>query len=181
MITDFAAARNRLLSGRSERWVLFLDSDESLSAPIRYRHLNPKFNYAFFREDWFLGRRLKFGETATVTFTRLVQPGTGRWVGRVHERFVSDLPVKVLPQKIIHRRKITLAQFWDRLNYYSGIRAEEISRFSLFELLVYPPVKFVKNYIGHLGFLDGMPGLIMALMMSLHSLFVRVKVYEKTR
>lgn len=179
MIDDFAAWRNNQLAGKSG-WVMVLDPDEKLSAPINYQQLDKGCNYAFKRDDWFLGRRLRFGETAQVRLTRLIQPGTGRWQGKVHERFVSALPVKLLPQVILHRRRLTLEQFLNRLNYYSDLRAEEISRFSGFELLVYPWVKFVKNYFWHLGFLDGMPGLILAFFMSLHSLMVRVKVYEKT-
>ena len=160
---------------------MILDSDEVLSGPLP-KNLDKHFNYAFRRVDWFLGRRLKHGETAAVRLVRLIQPQSGRWQGKVHERFKSTLQVEYLkaPQ-ILHRRRITVSQFIDRLNYYSDLRAEEISHFSAFELLVYPWVKFVKNYFWHLGFLDGVPGLIMAWCMSLHSLMVRVKVYEKTR
>ncbi len=178
-ITDFAAARNKLMSSVKDDWILFLDSDEKLSASIDPAQLDKRFNYSFKRQDWFLGKKLQFGETASVRFVRLVQPGSGYWQGKVHERFVSRLPLRLLPQTILHRRQITLSQFLDRLNWYSSLRAEEINRFSLFELLVYPLVKFVKNYFWHLGFLDGLPGLAMAFMMSFHSLAVRVKQYEK--
>jgi len=160
---------------------MILDKDETLSGPLP-DNLNDKFNYAFYRDDWFLGRQLKHGETAAVRLVRFIRPNSGRWVGKVHERFESTLQVEYLKwPRIIHRRKITVSQFIDRLNYYSDLRAEEINKFSVFELLFYPPLKFVKNYFWHWGFLDGLPGLIMAFMMSLHSLWVRIKVYEKTR
>lgn len=184
-ITDFSQARNKALEKVTADWVLFLDQDETLSGPIDETKLDKRFNYALKRDDWFLGRWLKHGETSQVRLVRLVQPGTGHWQGKVHERFVSHLPIlqvpnlKVLKARIRHKRKISLSEFIDRLNYYSELRAQEITRFSLFKLLVYPWLKFVKNYIGHLGFLDGVPGLAMAFGMSLHSLFVRIKVYEK--
>ncbi|MBU2051712.1 hypothetical protein KKH13_00715 [Patescibacteria group bacterium] len=179
MITDFAAWRNRQLKGRSG-WVMVLDPDEILSAPVDFSHLDKRFNYAFCRDDWFLGRQLRFGETAAVRLTRLIQPGTGKWVGKVHERFVSKLQVLYLKSpKILHRRKIDLSQFIDRLNWYSDLRARELNRFSAWKLPVYPLAKFVKNYFWHLGFLDGLPGLAMAWLMSLHSLMVRIKAYEK--
>lgn len=182
MITDFAAARNRLMKGETAEWLLWLDSDEKLSGRIDPDKLDKRFNYSFRRDDWFLGRQLKFGETAHVRLTRLVQPGTGKWVGKVHERFESLLQVRNLKSpKIIHRRKITISQFLDRLNYYSDLRAKEISDFSAFELILYPLLKFVKNYFWRLGWLDGVPGLAMAWLMSLHSLMVRIKVYEKAR
>lgn len=179
MITDFAAWRNRQYQKQTGPKMI-LDRDEVLSGSLP-DNLSQNYNYAFRRDDWFLGRKLRFGETANVKLTRLIQPGTGKWVGKVHERFESRLPVKLLHQRILHRRSLNLTQFLDRLNYYSDLRAKEISYFLLFELLFYPPVKFVKNYFWHLGVLDGVPGLIMAWMMSLHSLMVRVKTYEKTR
>ncbi len=175
-ITDFAQARNKLIE-KNYDWNLFLDSDEELSGLLP--KLDKKYNYAFKRIDWFLGQRLKFGETASVKLTRLIQPGSGKWAGKVHEEFISDKPIKTSSVKILHRRQITLSQFIDRLNWYSSLRAQELNKFSLFELLFYPPLKFVKNYFFLLGFLDGAPGLIMSLMMSLHSLWVRIKVYEQ--
>lgn len=180
MITDFAVWRNRQYQKQTGPKMI-LDRDETLSGPLPL-NLSKNYNYAFRRDDWFLGRQLKHGETAAVWLVRYLQPKSGHWIGRVHERFVSKLQVEYLKSPIIlHRRKLTLSQFIDRLNYYSDLRSYEISHFSIFELIFYPPLKFVKNYIWHLGFLDGMPGLIMAFMMSLHSLLVRVKVYEKTR
>lgn len=180
MIKDFAAWRNRQYRQQTGPKMI-LDDDEVLSGPLPDK-LKPNYNYAFRRDDWFLGRRLRHGETAAVRLVRYLQPNSGYWTGKVHERFVSKLQVRNLKwPRIIHRRQMTVGQFIDRLNYYSELRAEEISHFSWFELLFYPQVKFVKNYFWHLGILDGVPGLIMAWMMSLHSLWVRIKVYEKTR
>lgn len=179
-ITDFAAARNKLIQSAKSDWILFLDSDEQLSVPVDPTQLDKHFNYSFKRQDWFLGKKLRFGETASIRLVRLVQPLTGQWQGKVHEEFVSRLPVRLLPQPIQHRRQISLSEFLDRLNWYSSLRAEEINRFSLFELIFYPCIKFVKNYFWHLGFFDGLPGLAMAFMMSFHSLAVRVKQYENS-
>lgn len=184
-VTDFSALRNKFMSGKTAAWLLFLDSDEQLSAPLDPGKLDQRYNYAFKRDDWFLGKKLNFGETAAVRLVRLVQPGTGKWQGKVHEQFVSQLPVKLLAQRLLHRRKLTLTQFLDRLNFYSNLRAQELfeagKKFSLFQLIFFPKAKFVQNYFFRLGFLDGVPGLAMAWMMSLHSLMVRIKLYEKTR
>ena len=51
--------------------------------------------------------------------------------------------------------------------------------FSLFELLFFPVIKFIYSYIIQLGVLDGFAGLTMSYMMSIHSLCVRIKMYEK--
>ncbi|AKM79298.1 TPA: hypothetical protein DEQ95_02705 [Candidatus Beckwithbacteria bacterium] len=187
-IADFSRERNRLLKQAQTPWVLFLDSDEKLTSELKSQInravTDRRFNYNFRRQDWFLGKHLKFGETAAVKFTRLVQPGTGRFTGRVHEIFVSRLPLKTLSAPLLHQRNLSFSLFLDRLNFYSELRARELvgqnAAFKLWQLIVYPPAKFILNYFFRLGFLDRLPGLALALAMSLHSLAVRVKVYEKT-
>src|SRR3989344_1288311 len=187
-IADFSRERNRLLKQAQTPWVLFLDSDEKLTSKLKKQIgravKDKRFNYACRRRDWFLGRHLKFGETASVRLTRLVQPGTGRFTGRVHETFVSRLPLKTLSAPILHHRNLTFGQFLDRLNFYSELRAGELvgqkARFKPWQLIIYPPTKFILNYFFRLGFLDRLPGLALALAMSLHSFAVSVKVYEKT-
>jgi hypothetical protein len=183
-ITNFSKVRNLTLDSAKTPWILFLDSDEKLT-PALTREINEaienkEYNYQLKRQDWFLGKQLMFGETSRFRSTRLVQKGTGKWHGKVHEEFISTLPVKTLKYSILHQRNITITSFLNRLNTYSSLKAQEESQFSLFKLLTYPPLKFIQNYFLRLGFLDGLPGLIMAFSMSLHSLSVRIKVYEKT-
>lgn len=181
-IKNFAEARNQAMAKAPTNWIIFLDSDEKLSnnlkPEIQKAIKNIQYNYQIKRIDWFLGKKLRFGETSRFRSTRLVQKGTGQWQGKVHEQFISKLPVNTLKNPLIHQRQITISQFLDRLNTYSSIRASE-EKFSLFKLLFYPPAKFIQNYLFRLGFLDGLPGLIMAFSMSLHSLMVRIKTYEK--
>lgn len=182
-IKNFSKVRNLELSKAKTDWVLFLDNDEKLPPKLKneiQRAIQDKnHNYQLKRQDYFLGRKLRFGETAKFRSTRLIQKGTGRWQGKVHEQFSSKLSTKTLQTPLTHQRDITLSQFIARLNNYSSLRALELKNFSLLQLLFFPIVKFVQNYLFRLGFLDGLPGLIMAFSMSLHSLMVRVKIYEK--
>lgn len=183
-ITDFARARNRAMADATTDWVLFVDTDEKvtpkLEAEIAQAIKDKRFNYQLKRQDIFHKRVLKHGETAAVRLIRLIQSGSGRWQGKVHEVFVSKLPVKTLSQSLIHERQVTFSQLLDRLNYYSDLRAQELfaagAKFSWWQLWL-PKLKFIQNYWLRLGFLDGVPGLMMAFLMSLHSLMVRVKLY----
>jgi hypothetical protein len=183
-LTNFSKVRNLELSKVKTPWVMFLDSDEKLTSAltqaIDQAIKNKDYNYQLKRQDWFLGSLLKFGETSRFRSIRLVQKGTGQWQGKVHETFNSTLPTKTLKYPLIHQRNINVTSFIDRLNTYSSFKATEEKQFSLLKLLLYPPSKFIQNYFFRLGFLDGLPGLIMAFSMSLHSLWVRIKVYEKT-
>ena len=184
-ITDFAKARNQAMAKVTTDWVLFKDSDETvtpkLGKEIAIAVKNKRFNYQLKRQDFFEGRKLGFGETAAVRLIRLIQPGSGKWQGKVHEVFVSRLPVKTLSRPLLHERQITFSQLFERLNYYSDLRAKELfdagADFSILQLLFFPKLKFVHNYFLRLGFLDGVPGLMLAVLMSWHSLMVRVKLY----
>lgn len=181
-ITDFALARNLAMKAAAKDWVLFVDSDETISKELEeeINALTEAKVYCFKRQDWFMGRVLHHGETSQVRLPRLMPKNSGHWEGKVHERFITKLPLQILQHPLIHHRRISVRQFLKRLNNYSSIRADESKHFSIFELLFYPPLKFVKNYIWHLGFLDGLPGFAMAFFMSLHSLAVRVKQYENS-
>lgn len=183
-ISDFAKARNQAMGKAKTDWILFVDADEKITPELEKEIMlaikDKRFNYQLKRTDTFQGRVLNHGETASVRLIRLIQPGSGRWQGKVHEVFVSKLPVRVLNQPLLHQRQITFGQLFDRLNYYSDLRAKELFaagvKFSVRQLFL-PKLKFIHNYFLRLGFLDGVPGLMLAFLMSLHSLMVRVKLY----
>ncbi len=184
-VIDFSQAREELLKPITTPWAFFLDSDETISSALR-REINQavkhkRYNYALKRLDWFLGKKLRYGESAHNRFVRLVQPKTGSWQGQVHEKFISTLPVKTLINPLLHQQKISVRRFIHRLNYYSSLRAVELSGDPLntLKLFFFPGLKFIYNYIFRLGFKDGFPGFVLAFLMSLHSLMVRIKVYEK--
>ena len=191
-IKDFAIARNQAMAKAKTGWILFVDSDEKvtekLEAEIKEAIKNKRFNYQLKRTDTFEGKILSHGETANVRLIRLIQKGSGHWQGKVHETFVSKLPVKTLTRPLKHERRVTFTNLFERLNFYSDLRAKELfdkgDSFSTLQLLFWPKLKFVHNYFLRLGFLDGIPGLMMAYLMSLHSLMVRVKLYvywQKTK
>jgi len=184
---NFSRQRNYGLKKTLHSWVLFIDSDEVVPPDLKkeiLRNVKTKsdFNFSLKRKDFFLGYPLKYGETSRVTLTRLIRKGTGRWRGRVHEYFESVNPVKTLKTPLTHRQYINLPQFIKKLNYYTSIKSKELFEnqkpFYLWQLLILPPAKFIQNYFFRLGLLDGIPGLAIAFSMSLHSLMVRIKLYE---
>ena len=90
-----------------------------------------------------------------------------------------------LQNPIHHLPHNDVAQFLVKINRYSSIRAKFLYqngvRSSIFQIIAYPKAKFVVNYFYKLGFLDGMEGLIMAMMMSFHSFLVRAKLWTLER
>ena len=185
-ITDFAAARNIELAKVKTPWVLFLDSDETLPPELE-REIKTAIKsdqyhaYYLHRIDTFLGRELKHGETASAKFIRLARKDFGKWVRPVHEVWEGKGRVGELKSPLLHPGHPTVASFLNKINTYSTLEADYRFRqgfkSSLFKIWFYPLAKFKWNYLFKLGFLDGAPGLIMALMMSFHSYLTWTKLY----
>lgn len=186
-IDDFSKARNLLLAQVKTDWVLFLDSDEVLSESLvteieKLFSTTPKYQaYQIPRRDIFLGQTLKYGETGRISFVRLAHRAWGKWEGRVHERWIGPDPIGKLHNPILHTPHPTLTSFVDKLDRYSTIAANE--RYALgipariWHIAAYPLAKFVSNYFIKLGLLDGVPGLIHAIMMSWHSYLTHTKLF----
>lgn len=187
---DFSSQRNYGLNIAKHDWVLFVDADEIISHKLA-EEIKSKLDYAnyqnscsgFFikRRDKFMGKFLKYGETAGVKLLRLANKNMGKFKGKVHEVWEIKGKIGEFNNSLIHERNISTEEFLTRIDRYSTIRAKELYekkvKTNVFLILLYFKVKFMQNYILRFGFLDGMRGFIMAFMMSLHSLMVRIKLY----
>lgn len=185
-IQNFSRVRNDALKYVQTKWVLFLDSDEELPKKS-YSHLDQllkteQHGYFFKRKDVFIGKPLQHGETAHTPQLRLFQKNHAQFIGAVHERCVIEGDVGHADIELLHYSHDSITTFFSKVSRYSLLQAQTTADSKgvlLVKLLVFPTAKFIKNYIVHLGFLDGIRGFIYALMMSLHSFFVRVHCYEK--
>lgn len=188
-INDFSEERNKLLAGVSTDWVLFVDSDEIVSKELEreIKEIIASKQSSFYsaykikRQDKFLGTTLKYGETGSASFVRLAKRDWGTWVGVVHEKWIGKGLVGTLKHPLIHTPHPTLASFVDKINKYSTLAAKErydhgiASTFG--HIVFFPFFKFISNYLLKLGFMDGVTGLIHALMMSWHSYQTHTKNY----
>ena len=187
-IHDYAKARNEALAKAKTEWVLFVDSDEVITQALENEindTLRHSFNnydaYYLSRQVTFFNRILKYGETGNAKFIRLAKKSFGRWVHPVHEVWVGRGRVGELKNPLLHNAHPTVSSFLRKVNRYSTLEAHyrksQGRSSSLLKIATYPLAKFQLNYIFKLGFLDGVPGLIMAIMMSLHSYLTWTKLY----
>ncbi|MCL4397573.1 hypothetical protein M1403_00940 [Patescibacteria group bacterium] len=183
-ITDFAAERNILLEKAEADWVLFVDSDEEVTAELEEeisRLDNKYYGYYIRRKDFFLGKWLRHGETGNIKLLRLGKKDAGQWKRSVHE-YWDIKNAATLKNYLLHDPHTTIADFISKINYYTDIDARELVRegktFSYWRVVTNPAAKFFQNYLWRLGFLDGAAGFVHAFMMSFQSLVVRVKQYE---
>ncbi len=185
-LEDYALARNQSLKKARGEWVLFVDDDEQITPQLQreiMRAITSKIfsAYRLRRIDSFLGRSLRHGENGAVKIIRLAKRNAGEFVRPVHEIWSVKGRVGELSSPLIHFPHKSISSFLAKLNNYSTLeasyRASYGVRSSLFHIIFYPPAKFFQNYFLRLGFLDGAPGTIMAVMMSFHSYLTWTKLY----
>lgn len=180
---DFASQRNFGLSKAAGDWVLFIDADEqvskSLSKEIKASIQTPTIvGFYIYRSDHFLDKTLRFGEAGNIKLLRLAKKDAGKWIRPVHEIWQIKCKIGELKHSLDHYPHPTIAEFIQEINYYASIESRYRSgkTRALLELFTFPAGKFIYNYFFKLGFLDGLPGLIISLLMSYHSLLVRLKI-----
>lgn len=182
---NFALQRNFGVKKTRGEWALFVDSDETIGRDLKFEiekeieNKNNQYNgFYIHRKDKFMGRWLKHGETSKTRFLRLARRNSGKWKGKVHEVWKIKGKAKELKSPLAHERNISVSEFMNRISDYARIRAKELYEKGIYEglwkIFAFPFLKFIKNYFYNLGILDGIPGLVMAYLMSWHSLLVRI-------
>lgn len=183
---DFSRQRNFGLKMAKNDWVLFVDADERvnpfLAKEIIYMIAQEDFDGFYIkREDTMWGKKLKFGEAGNIWLLRLAKKRAGRWEGIVHEQWIITGRVGRLKNSLDHFPHQSIEQFLKEINYYTTLRAKELFKegqgIHWHSIIIYPKLKFLVNYFIRLGFLDGLPGFIYAIMMSFHSFLVRGKLW----
>jgi len=184
--SDFSKQRNFGFSKIKNDWAFFVDADERVSKDLtsEIREVIEGNQYSGFkvkRSDVMWGKKLKYGETGNIKLARLGLKGKGEWLNTVHEYWDIKGQIGVLKSELIHYPHQTVQDFLSEINLYTTLRADELfkknAQVTLLAIICYPAGKFLQNYFLKLGFMDGIPGFIVAVMMSFHSFLVRSKLW----
>jgi hypothetical protein len=155
---------------RDARWVLLLDSDESLERDLRQavraaveRDDADLDGWWVRRKTWFLGGWLHHTYQPEWRL-RLVRGGIGRVVGTTpHDRLEVPGRTRRLDGVLRHDSWKDIEDLATRQVWYAQLTAEQQRRGGrVIDLLLSPPAAMLKQLIIKRGVLDGMRGLIVA-------------------
>jgi glycosyltransferase involved in cell wall biosynthesis len=190
---NFGAQKNFAMSKASHEWVLNLDADERLSSELATEIKAIKTSdwpattagFAIKRKTYYLGRWISHSGWYPDKKIRLFKKTTAKWQGRVHEKLEVKGEIAPLQGSIIHYTYRHIHDHINRLNRYSSIQAEDLAKkykHTLpLRLLILPMATFLRHYILKRGFLDGFPGLIIALISSWGTALKYLKAIEIVR
>lgn len=155
-------------------WIVFLDADEQASEALiaELRQLREQgASHAAYRIPFrsiYLGRLLRFGDTARESHVRVFDRRRGRFGGyEIHEKIETEGSIGRLRGQILHDSYRDLAHQLEKLSRYARLMGEQMhahgKRGSLSKLLFNPTWRFIRGYVLRLGFLDGWRGLVWSL------------------
>jgi glycosyltransferase involved in cell wall biosynthesis len=169
-------------------WVLSLDADEALSPALKEELLElftqePKNEaYRIPRLSFHMGRWIRHGGWYPDYQTRLFNRRKARWTeAELHEKVIAQNTGR-LKNHLEHFVFRDLSHQVEANNRYSSLGAGELrakgQKFSLVRILLKPTSKFVETYLWKRGFLDGLPGFVIAVGAA-YSMFLRqAKLWE---
>lgn len=175
----------------SHRWILFIDADEAVSDELREEILE-NFNsgqteffsgFEFPRMVYFLGRWIRHGDWYPDYKLRLFDRTKGQCGGKEpHDRMLVEGSIKRLKAPLYHFTYDDISDQVATLNRFSTITSltqqEEGRTFRLYDLLLRPAWRFFRGYIIKCGFMDGLPGYIVAKSQA-YSVFIKyAKLWE---
>ncbi len=168
-----ASQKNWAIPQATHSWILLLDADERVSPRLaaELRQLmvrGPQANgYWVYRANHLLGRRVRRCGWGTDKVLRLFRRDLGRYEDtQVHAEIRIAPPTGRLRGRLIHHSFRSFDQYMPKLWRYARWGAEDEwraqRRTGLPDLLLRPPLRFLKMYVVRGGFLEGRRGLVVS-------------------
>jgi FkbM family methyltransferase len=169
--------KNWAIPQAGHEWVLILDADEritpALGREIRNELLEPKHDgYWIYRRNHFMGHPVRFGPWKNDRCLRLFKRDSGRYVGPTDHAEVELMAGTVgsLHERMTHYTCDSYSQYLPKVERYADVQARLWQaagrRTNWFSLFFRFPLRFLQGYVWRLGFLDGLAGLQVCLLVA---------------
>jgi glycosyltransferase involved in cell wall biosynthesis len=177
----------------TQPWVLILDADESLPAETQVEverivlaRDGDVAGYRFPRKNIFQGQWIRHAGWWPDRVVRLFRKGQGRLTAAaVHEAVEIEGTIRDVPTPIAHFTESDMGKLLRKIDQYAtlGARAAQAAgkKSSPPLAVAYAFYTFLNDYVFRRGFMDGSPGLTLAMTDAIHKFVKYFKLYELNR
>ena len=185
----FAEAKTFAVSKSRNNWIFWLDADERVPRELAdeiqdlLKGSALKAAYSVARRAYFLGRWMRHSGWYPGRVARLFDKYLATFSSvAVHEGLEVRGEVGALRNDLLHFTDPNLYHYIQKFNRYTSLASDESFKarkhFRFLDVLLRPPWLFFKMYFLRLGFLDGVQGLILALLSSAYVFTKYAKLWE---
>jgi glycosyltransferase involved in cell wall biosynthesis len=183
--------KNWAIPQARHKWVLVLDADEratpKLCAEIRdlLAGKPTQDGYLIRRANHLMGHPVRYGDWARDWVLRLFRRDVCHFDGPSDHGTVQVRTGKVgrLRHPMQHYTIWTWEQYLRKFDRYTRIQAEQWRAAgrppSFLRMALQPPLRFFRDYVLHLGFLDGYKGLQLAWMSAYYTFMKQARLWEE--
>ncbi len=183
-----ATQKNWIIPQAAHPWVLIVDADERVTPELRNEILRElerpgAEGYRIGRQNFFLGKKIRFSGWQNDSVLRLFRRDKGRYQDRhVHADVILDGKVGRLKNKLLHHTFESFEQYLRKYDRYTSWAARDrgrsTSKVRWDHLALRPFGRFLRHYVLRFGFLDGKEGLVISTMAA-YSVFLKyAKLWE---
>ncbi|MDI6687327.1 MAG: glycosyltransferase family 2 protein [Desulfobacterales bacterium] len=185
----YAAQKQFAMDSTASEWILNLDADEEISGLLAkeiqdaIKNVSPDVSaFSMPRLSRYLGKWIKHGGWYPDRKVRLVRRGKGMWKGDgLHEKLIVNGKIEQLSEPILHHVYRNISDHVVTINRFSDIYAVERGSAKGWFVpagAVHALGKFAECYLWKLGFLDGIPGLVIAMNSAWYVFLKHAKAWE---
>lgn len=189
---DFSSQKNYGINKANGEWILCLDADEIIPPALKkeikkiIENSAPAVAYYISRRNIIFGKEIKHSNFSPDYHIYLFRKSAGKMAGKVHQDFIVHGRIGYLKNALIHYNHKNISEFVQKMNRYTGMSDQGLmlsasEKFSLFKMTSKPLIEFFKRFFWHKGFLDGVHGLILSMLMAFYWFIIYAKLWEKEK
>lgn len=182
--------KNWAIPQATHEWIVLVDADErvtpSLASEIQVLLAGKpeQDGYWIYRDNYFMGHRARYGSFRNDKVIRLFRRDLGRYHGGTDhdEVAITSNLVGVLDSRLQHYTYWSYDQYMRKFHRYTTYQAQVWAdagrRPSFLKLLANGPLRFIRDYVFKLGFLDGKVGLQVCMLAAFYSFMKQARLWE---
>jgi (heptosyl)LPS beta-1,4-glucosyltransferase len=187
----FSAQKNYAMDLVSAEWILIVDADERVPAPLQAEILSrmaawkggDQVAFEIPRKNYFYGAWVRYAGVYPDYQIRLFRRGCASYNDvPVHENLIVNGTIGRLSSPLEHYTERRIRDHFRKFGLYTTLAAREksasVRRVGIDDLVIRPLVVFVKAYALKQGFRDGVRGLIVSVFASMYTFVKYAKVWH---